>query len=339
LFDRVFGPAQQAMSQSATVVNAAVQGGVDLLRHPSHVLDLTQLAVRSVGVAVGTLLKTPDPTSLLKGRQGTHKRVAWSQPVTLTDVRAIGAATGGKVNDVLVGAMAGALRHYMQERGAAVDGMVIRGVVPVDLRPPDRALELGNHFGLTFLDLPVGVSGSLERLQRTKHAMDAIKHSPEAAVFMGIIGIIGQTPKRIEDIAVSIFGSKATLVMTNVAGPRETLYVAGRAIKQMMFWVPHPGSLGMGISILSYKGMATVGVVADAGLVPDPEQITARFEQEFAHLLAMADAKASTAHAAAQPLPHCAAKTASGRPCRNYPWPVPRIVAFISIDWGVGCRM
>jgi len=282
-------------------------------------------------VAVSAVLKMPDPTSPLRGKLGIQKRVAWSEPVTLDQVRAIGAATGGKVNDVLVAAMTGALRHYMQGRGMAVDSLVIRGVVPVDLRPPDRALELGNHFGLAYLDLPVGVSGPAERLQHTMQAMDAIKHSPEAALFMGIVGIFGQTPKRLEDMVVSFFTSKATLVMTNVAGPRQLLYVAGRIIDRMMFWVPHTGSLGMGISILSYNGLVTLSVVADAGLVPDPEQITAEFQREFTRLSAVVGVATNTAPAtphvppvpaapaAAQPVSHCAAKTASGRPCRNYP--------------------
>jgi WS/DGAT C-terminal domain len=53
-----------------------------------------------------------------------------------------------------------------------------------------------------------------------------------------------------------------------------------------MFWVPHPGrQLGMGISILSYNGFATLAVIADAHLVPDPEAITNGFNREFAEML------------------------------------------------------
>jgi hypothetical protein len=59
-------------------------------------------------------------------------------------------------------------------------------------------------------------------------------------------------------------------------------------IADMMFWVPQSGRLGMGISILSYNGGVTLGVITDAGLVPDPEMITARFEEEFGHILAAA---------------------------------------------------
>jgi len=60
-------------------------------------------------------------------------------------------------------------------------------------------------------------------------------------------------------------------------------------IERVMFWVPHPGEhLGMGISILSYRGYATLAIVADAHLVPDPETITRRFQQEFVTMLSAA---------------------------------------------------
>jgi diacylglycerol O-acyltransferase / wax synthase len=99
--------------------------------------------------------------------------------------------------------------------------------------------------------------------------------------------IFGRGPKAVEDVANLVFGSKTSVVMTNVAGPRETLYLAGVPIERMVFWVPHPGrQLGMGISIMSYRGLASLAVIADARLVPDPEVITDLFNQEFETLLA-----------------------------------------------------
>lgn len=91
------------------------------------------------------------------------------------------------------------------------------------------------------------------------------------------------------DIPSSMPSSKASIVMTNVAGSPRTLYVAGVPIERVMFWVPHPGEhLGMGISILGYRGEVTLAVVADARMVPDPETITDRFNREFASMLSAA---------------------------------------------------
>jgi hypothetical protein len=52
-----------------------------------------------------------------------------------------------------------------------------------------------------------------------------------------------------------------------------------------MFWVPRSGSIGLGISILSYDGKVTVGIASDEGRMPDPEVLLEGFEEEFNHLL------------------------------------------------------
>jgi hypothetical protein len=117
--------------------------------------------------------------------------------------------------------------------------------------------------------------------------MDELKRSPEPVAALALFGILGRVPKAAQDLAVRMFESKASVVMTNVAGPPEPLYIAGSPIDRVMFWVPYPGDeLGMGISILSYKGYATLSVIADANLLPDPEAITERFQREFASLQA-----------------------------------------------------
>ena len=116
--------------------------------------------------------------------------------------------------------------------------------------------------------------------------MDGLKGSLEAPVAFGILNAIGMSPQRIQDIVVSLFGLKATVVMTNVIGPREPIYLAGAPLEGMMFWVPQSGRLGMGVSILSYAGRVWMGVITDEGLVPDPERIIEGFHTEFDALLA-----------------------------------------------------
>jgi hypothetical protein len=121
----------------------------------------------------------------------------------------------------------------MERRGEPTEGVNIRAVVPVTLRPlEDTDLStLGNRFGLVFLSLPVGVREPTQRIRVLTQRMDAIKGTPEAVVAFGILNAMGMTPTQIENIIVGIFGSKATGVMTNVPGPRETLYLAGQPIR------------------------------------------------------------------------------------------------------------
>ena len=234
----------------------------------------------------GELLRTDDPPSPLKGEFGLKKRVAWSAPVTLADVKAIGAPLGAKINDVLVAGMTGALRTYLRRRGLDVNNITVRAMVPVDLRPPERANELGNYFGIVLLDLAIRTRQRLQRVLATKANMSALKQSPEPLAALMLFNVMGRVPKALEDLSGRMFQRKASVVMTNVAGATETLHLAGVPIERVMFWVPHPGTeLGMGISILSYCGSATLGVISDARLVPDPEAITQEFNREFAAML------------------------------------------------------
>ncbi|MDZ7591944.1 MAG: wax ester/triacylglycerol synthase family O-acyltransferase [Rubrivivax sp.] len=284
-----FGSAFDAVGASVRAVVSTANAAIDVAAHPQALLDKAALIAGGAGMLLSELLKRDDPESPFKGQFSLAKRVAWSEPVAITDIKAIGALADAKVNDVLVAGMTGALRAYLQGRGVDVAKTTLRAMVPVDLRPPERALELGNDFGLVLLELAVGARTPLERLRATKAHMDALKRSPEPAAMRLLFDIFGRTPKVVSDIPSSMLTSKASVVMTNVAGSPHTLFVAGVPIERVMFWVPHPGeNLGMGISMLSYRGYATLAIVADAHLVPDPETITQRFQQEFVTLLSAA---------------------------------------------------
>jgi WS/DGAT/MGAT family acyltransferase len=278
----LLAPALDAIERAAHDAMALATATVDAVTHPRQVIDKTALVLDGAGMLLGELLKSSDPQSPLKGEFGSRKHVAWSRPVAIKDAKAIGAPSGAKVNDVLVAAMTGALRSYLTGRGVDVDHTTVRAMVPVDVRPPERAGELGNEFGLVLLDLAVNSERPTQRLAMTKAGMDALKRSPEPMATRVLFDILGRGPKALEDFSNALFGSKASLVMTNVAGPRELLYLAGVPIDRMFSWAPHPGKqLGMAITILSYRGMATLTVIGDARLVPDPEAITDLFNREF----------------------------------------------------------
>ena len=52
-----------------------------------------------------------------------------------------------------------------------------------------------------------------------------------------------------------------------------------------MFWVPQSGDIGMGVSILTYAGRVQFGLITDAKLCPDPENVVSRLVPEFEKLL------------------------------------------------------
>ena len=265
-----------------------LEQGMAMYRDPT----LASLLAREGGQIARELLTAlalpDDPPSLLRGKLGVSKRVAWAEPLDLEEVKAVGRACDCTVNDVLMAAAAGALRGYMLERGENLDGMTLRATVPVNLRPLEHARKLGNHFGLVFLELPVGEDNPLRRLERVAECMNELKNSKQALVAYGLLAALGLAPPPVQELALELFSRKASAVATNVPGPQQSLYMAGCTLRDMMFWVPQTGSIGLGLSILSYRGQVHFGLVTDARLIPDPQGVIRRFGEEFDKLLYLA---------------------------------------------------
>ncbi len=318
LLDRLLKPMTAAASWTTRGAETLLRESLETLVDPARLLTPAWVAADGMA-ALGKLLFTlPDRRTILRGRCGVAKRAVWTAPLPLTEVKVIGNGLGCTVNDVLLAAVAGALGRYLEERGQPTEGLEIRAMVPVNLRRPEETDELGNRFGLVILSLPVGLRDPQERMALLKQRMDTIKSTPEAIVAFGILNTMGLTPIQVEKIIVDIFAAKVSAVMTNVPGPREPLYLAGSRIQEMMFWVPSPGSLSLGISILSYAGNVMVGVATDAGLIPNPEAIVGGIHAELAgmreHMEAVARvAEAQEAHGAER----CHALTKTGGRCKN----------------------
>ena len=203
-------------------------------------------------------------------------------------MKSVSRALGCTVNDLLLASATGALRSYMLERGEHLDGITLRATVPVNLRPLEHAKQLGNHFGLVFLELPVGEANPMRRLERVAACMKVLRKSRQAVATFGALAAVGMAPPPVQAFALEMFSRKASAVATNVPGPQMPLYLGGRKITDMMFWVPQTGSIGLGISILSYNGQVHFGLIADAKLMPDPDSVIRRFRPEFEKLLYLA---------------------------------------------------
>ena len=285
LIDGVRSAVERTVGTTRKVTGALLEEGVEALLHPSHVLDMAQTTTEAAAILVKLLLKSADPATLFKGHLGVAKRAAWSRPIPLDEVKAVGKTVGGTVNDVLLTAVSGALRRYLLLRGDRLNGVEINAMVPVNLRPLSEADQLGNRFGLIYLALPVGTDDHAERLRLVKARMDEIKSSPQPFVTFQILNALGLAPIEVAELAVKMFGTKATAVMTNVIGPRQPVYFAGERVRTWLGWVPQSGRMGLGVSIFSYDGQVVVGVASDKGLVPDPESIATAFEEEFEALV------------------------------------------------------
>jgi diacylglycerol O-acyltransferase / wax synthase len=287
--------ALQVVTAAGSAAAAVASAGGQLLREAPRLLDPHRIGdaftqAERTGAIANKLLLGPHPHTPFSGTPGVEKRVAWCETFPLEDVKRVGRAAGATVNDVLVGAVAGALRTYVLERGGTPED--VGTMVPVNVRPLDKPLprDLGNQFALVLLQLPLSVEAPFARIAETKRRMDVIKHSPEVFLTFELIKSIGRSGPELERFFVDFFAGKAIGVTTNVPGPREPRYLAGSRINRVLSWPPESGDQTLGISLFSYAGDVQVGFRVDAEHIPDPERLVAAFEAEITELVRFAHA-------------------------------------------------
>jgi diacylglycerol O-acyltransferase / wax synthase len=156
--------------------------------------------------------------------------------------------------------------------------------VPVFLRDLDDT-GLGNHFGLVFLQLPVGLDDAEARFTAVKKSMDAIKGDDDATVAFAVLDAMGVASEELEHIGLEVFSRKASLLTSNVPGPSEARHLCGHRLTDISVWAPVSGSMGMGITAVSYAGQLRVTLHVDASLPVDAELLARALAEEAAHFL------------------------------------------------------
>ena len=289
LSDAVLKPLTDLTVKAIGMYGSGITKSMDMLANPQQPL-LGSVGMAKAGLQVASdvaalALMGDDSPTVLKGKPVGRKVVAWSEPMSLDTVKTIGKGLGCSINDVLLSSVAGAIGAYLREQGDDPAGKEIRAMVPVNLRPLEKAWQLGNRFGLAPLSLPVGLENPVERCYAVRRRMSDLKGSYQPLLAFAILAATGLFIKPVQDTVLGLFAKKTTAVMTNVPGPAEPLKFCGATLRQNMFWVPASGDVGMGVSILSYGGGVQFGLITDERLCPHPQAIIDRFEPEFEKLL------------------------------------------------------
>ncbi len=289
LSDAVLKPLTDLTVKAIGMYGGGMAKSIDMLANPQQPLlgslDMARSGLKVVNDVAALALMPDDSPTLLKGQPSGKKVVAWSEPVSLDEVKTIGKALGCTINDVLLSCVAGAIGGYLQSQGQDPAGKEIRAMVPVNLRPLEKAWQLGNRFGLAPLVLPIGIAHPVQRVYALRRRMAELKGSYQPLLAFAVLSLSGLFIKPVQDAVLGMFAKKATAVMTNVPGPAVPLKFCGSTLRQNMFWVPASGNIGVGVSILSYGGGVQFGLITDQQLCPNPQDIIDRFEPEFTKLL------------------------------------------------------
>jgi WS/DGAT/MGAT family acyltransferase len=227
--------------------------------------------------------------SSLNGPIGPHRSWRWAR-AGFADVKKIQSALGGTVNDVVLAVITRGFRALLLSRGEPVEDLVVRTLVPVSIRRDDERGELNNRVSAMFAELPVGIEDPVVCLAEIREQMNELKEHHQSAAGETLSALSGLTPPVLMALGSRLFSGleqhAVQTVTTNVPGPRQTLYAAGRAMRSAYLYVPLAGSVRMGVAIFSYAGLLTFAVTGDYDGAPDTDVLCQGIESGVAELLA-----------------------------------------------------
>lgn len=216
------------------------------------------------------------PPLSIEGSIGPHRTWAHAD-ASLLDVKAVGRALGGTVNDVVLAAVTGGFRRLLETRGDDLATATVRSLVPVSTRGTDAQGVPDNRVSAMLYDLPVGIADPVERLMEVEAGMADRKasHMAEAGAAVTTIGelappmVVGTISRAASRVMRRVPQRTIGTVTTNVPGPQFPLYCLGREMIEYRPFVPIFHGARVTVAILSYNGRLFFGVTGDRATTPD----------------------------------------------------------------------
>jgi diacylglycerol O-acyltransferase / wax synthase len=303
----------EALAERTVNPYEMVRGVRAMLRAPRQLAG--QLAVAGQGLLAMRSLLRPTTGSSLNGPIGPHRRYAWAR-ATLADVKAVRAGLGGTVNDVVLTIIAGGFRDLLLSRGESLE-RPLRTMVPVSVRTSGERGTYNNKVSAMFADLPIEIDDPVARLESVKAQMQGLKESKQAVAGEVLTSLSGFAPPMLlalgTRLATRLPQRNLHTVTTNVPGPQEPLYAAGRQMLEAYPYVPLAGSVRIGVAIFSYNGNLSFGVTGDYDSAPDIEVLCQGIEAGLAELVSAGGTKAAKENGGTAPRKKPAAKKTAAK--------------------------
>lgn len=289
--DFVTGVVGKTPGAVTRIPQALTQGWV-AIRNPTRITDALSGAAAEDNMLVNSwrsvsrlTLSGRSVETVWSGEPGVEKRVTWISGLSLAGVRDTAKKHTVTINDVMLSAVSLGVTRYLHEKGED-DVDQVCWCIPVSLKPIDGDIpeDLGNHFAIVLLPMPLGIEDPHTLLREMHSRMNRIKNSAEPMIIYGIQKAVAATPPAISVRLTNFVANKTAGIITNVPGPRVPMALAGTLVTGILGWVPTSGDQPLGLCIFSYNGEVNIGIASDAGLVPDPDRLAELIEQAVAEL-------------------------------------------------------
>lgn len=232
---------------------------------------------------------TPAARTALNGPIGPGRSFEWLE-LPLDGVKAIKNTHKATVNDVMLGVVAGGVRHYLITEGGMTDEELeaadFRVMAPVSVRTRDERGTLGNKVAMWLIALPIGEPDPAKRLASVAAVTKELKETDHALGASTIVSVSTGAPAALVSLGARL-ASRArpfNMTVTNVPGPQFPLYLAGSPMTATYPLVPLWESHGVGIAMFSLLGKVNIGLNTDRDLIADPGLIAKSLRFSFDEL-------------------------------------------------------
>ena len=248
---RVARSAQDAVEAALPVLGK-------LLTNPREAVDEVAALVMSVGrfVAVPSHPLSPSMT----GRSINYHFVTYD--VSLNDLKAAGKSRGLSLNDAFMGAVTGGLRYYHERRGEPVKSLRVN--MPISLRGSDSSAS--NAVTIARFEVPVA-EPDLDKRMNTIHDT-VVRWRNEPALHLA--DALAEMSRIVPSEFLAAAARTSDFTVSNVPGVPVPVWIAGAPVLRMFPMVSTIGA-AVNVTLLSYAGLASIGVSTDDAAVLDRE--------------------------------------------------------------------
>lgn len=205
---------------------------------------------------------------------------------------AVRKALGGTVNDVILTAVASAVRAYL-ERNGETPPAGFRVVVPVSTRSAEDLAKLGNDASAWVVTLPVDEPDLATRYQKVLEETSHYKESKQSLGATTLFQTAEWAGSHMIAFGVAVLGALRpyNLIVSNHPRLENELYLLEAKLLEGYPLNPLFANQGLVISLTSYRGQLMIALIANPKVVPDLAQFAQDLEAGFAALHALAAAR------------------------------------------------
>jgi diacylglycerol O-acyltransferase / wax synthase len=220
-------------------------------------------------------LRSRAPRTIFNQRLSPHRRWAFGS-TSLEEVRAIRAAFGCTVNDVVLAMCAGMLRSWLKEHSELPERSLI-AAVPVSVRTEAQQGTLGNQVSFMAALLHTDEPDPATRLKKINQSMGEQKAMQQAMPVHAQLELLDHMPSAsfIQAMGLS-FRTRLSerlmpfnLTISNVPGPQFPLYMDGCEQLASYPYSTITDGMALNITVTSYNGHLDWGIVGDRDIVDD----------------------------------------------------------------------